>query len=155
MLRYFVQRTGCAQTAADLTAETFAQALLSRRRFRDTGAPGRAWLFKIASRQLSRFIRTERVADKARRRTGVSALRLSPDEIERVEHMIDLEPTAMAIRAAMSRLPQTQIEAVQLRIADDLPYSEVARILGCSEGAARVRVSRGLTTLAAQLGDRT
>ncbi len=69
--------------------------------------------------------------------------------------MIDLEPTAMAIRAAMSRLPQTQIEAVQLRIADDLPYSEVARILGCSEGAARVRVSRGLTTLAAQLGDRT
>jgi len=38
--------------------------------------------------------------------------------------------------------------AVALRIAEDLPYHEVARRLGCSEGAARVRVTRGLDQLA-------
>jgi len=42
VLRYFVRRTGCAQTVADLTAKAFTAALVSRRRFRDTGAPGRA-----------------------------------------------------------------------------------------------------------------
>jgi DNA-directed RNA polymerase specialized sigma24 family protein len=30
----------------------------------------------------------------------------------------------------------------------DLPYREVAKRLGCSEGAARVRVARGLARLA-------
>jgi DNA-directed RNA polymerase specialized sigma24 family protein len=35
-----------------------------------------------------------------------------------------------------------------LRVGHDLPYAEVARRLGCSEGAARVRVTRALTRLA-------
>jgi DNA-directed RNA polymerase specialized sigma24 family protein len=36
-------------------------------------------------------------------------------------------------------------------VVDELPYDEVARRLGCSEGAARVRVSRALTRLAETL----
>ena len=42
--------------AADLTAETFAAAHASCKRFRDVGAPAQAWLFTIAPRQLSHFI---------------------------------------------------------------------------------------------------
>jgi RNA polymerase sigma-70 factor, ECF subfamily len=39
VLVYFQRRTACAESAADLTAETFATAFRSRRRYRDTGAP--------------------------------------------------------------------------------------------------------------------
>lgn len=155
LIRYFMRRTGCAQTAADLTAETFAQALASRKRFRDTGAPGRAWLFKIASRQLSRFIRTEKVSERARRRIGIERIELGSAELERVEQMLDLEPMTSALRAALSTLPASQLEAVTLRVADGLPYREVAERLGCTEGAARVRVSRGLVSLSACLGEPT
>lgn len=152
VLRFFLRRTGCAQTAADLTAETFAAALVSRRRFRDTGAPGRAWLFKIANRQLSRFVRTEVVSERARRRAAMQPLVLGEDDLERVERMVDFESLGEEVRAAVGTLPSSQSAAVLLRVGEGLPYGEVADQLGCTEGAARVRVSRGLSALADQLG---
>jgi RNA polymerase sigma-70 factor (ECF subfamily) len=148
VLAYFVRRTGCAQTAADLTAETFAAAFSSRRRFRDVGAPARAWLFTIAARQLSRFIRTEQVASRARRRLGIAPIDHDPADLDRVERLVDLEPVRAALADAVAALPPSQADAVRLRIDDQLPFAEVARRLGCSEVAARVRVSRALTRLA-------
>lgn len=153
MLGYFMRRTGCAQTAADLAAETFAQAFTSRHRFVDTGAPAQAWLFKIAGRQLSRFRRTERVSERARRRLGVTAEALSSDDIDRVEALIDFVPVQEALRAAVADLPVKQSEALTLRVGNGLSYAEVAGRLGCTEGAARVRVSRGLARLTEVMGE--
>jgi RNA polymerase sigma-70 factor (ECF subfamily) len=149
VLAYFIRRTACPQTAADLTAETFAQAFASRGRFTRTGAPARAWLFTIARRQLARFVRKEQVSAKYRRRLGIEATtRLGSTDIERIEELADSDPQRAAVAAALEQLPANQREAVRLRIAQDLPYPTVAERLGCSEGAARVRVSRGLTALA-------
>lgn len=148
ILAFLHRRTGCPQTAADLTAETFAAAFASRRAYRDTGAPARAWLFTIARRQLAHFVRHEKVRAKYRHRLGVDPITLSDSDIERVETLADLEPLRRALRDAVARLPHGQAEAVRLRVADSLPYAEVATRLGCSQGAARVRVSRGLTHLA-------
>jgi RNA polymerase sigma-70 factor (ECF subfamily) len=39
VLGYFARRTGDAQAAADLTAETFASAIASQHGYRPTGAP--------------------------------------------------------------------------------------------------------------------
>jgi RNA polymerase sigma-70 factor (ECF subfamily) len=72
---------------------------------------------------------------------------LQADEIERIERLVDLSDTREAIRNALNRLPGRQAEAVWLRVGLELPYSEVAKRLGCSEGAARVRVTRGLSHL--------
>ena len=52
MLGYFVRRTHDAELAADLTAETFAAALTSRRRYRADAGNASAWLFGIASKKL-------------------------------------------------------------------------------------------------------
>jgi len=151
VLAYFMRRTGCAQTAADLTAETFAVAFSSRRRFRDVGAPGRAWLFTIARRQLGRFVRRQRVETRARRKLGVERVELHASDLERVEQLVDLESFRGTLAAAVEALPPTQAAAIRLRIGSELPFAEVARRLGCTEVAARVRVSRGLTRLAAEM----
>ena len=148
VLAYFMRRTACPQTAADLTAETFAQAFASRGRFTRTGAPARAWLFTIARRQLSHFIRKEQVGAKYRKRLGIEAgVSLRTTDIERIEELADSEPQRTAVAEALEALPENQREAVRLRVAQDLPYPDVAKQLGCSEGAARVRVSRGLAAL--------
>ena len=42
MLTYFFRRTLDAEAAAELVAETFAEAFSSRRRFRDQGVDGAA-----------------------------------------------------------------------------------------------------------------
>ncbi len=152
VLRYFMRRTGCAHTAADLTSETFAAALISRRRFRNVGKPGRAWLFTIAERQLGRYVRRERVASTARRRLGMQPLQPTTEDLERIETLVDLEPVRQALTDAVAALPASQRDAVRLRIGDSLPYAEIAHRLGCSEGAARVRVSRGLRVIADQTG---
>ena len=151
LLLFFARRTGDAQEAADLTAETFAAAFAGRRRYRDTGAPAYAWLLGIARHQLARAFRRQRVDDRARRRLGIERVALDDASLARIEELADLEAMRPALVAALDQLPSDTARAVALRVTDALPYTEVARRLGCSEGAARVRVSRGLDQLAGLL----
>jgi RNA polymerase sigma-70 factor (ECF subfamily) len=153
VLAFHYRRTRCAQTAADLTSETFAAAFTSRSRFRDTGAPARAWLFKIARRQLAHYRRREAVSSRARRRLGVDVEALHDTDVERIEALADSRQMLGDLDRALADLPDGQAEAVRLRVGMDLPYADVAARLGCSEGAARVRVCRGLARLIDDLGE--
>jgi RNA polymerase sigma-70 factor (ECF subfamily) len=99
------------KTAADLTAETFAAAYVSRKRFRDVGAPAQAWLFTIARRQLSHFVRHEKVRDKYRHKLGVGPVELSADDFERIDELVDLEATRDELRRVMGELPEQQAHA--------------------------------------------
>ncbi|MDP9072755.1 MAG: RNA polymerase sigma factor [Actinomycetota bacterium] len=147
ILAYFYRRTACAQTSADLTAETFAAAFASRARYRDTGAPARAWLMGIARHQLARSFRRSGVPDRARRRLGIERIAVDDVSFERIEMLVDLAPLRLAVRDAMATLTPKLSDAVGLRVGLDLPYPEVARRLGITEGTARARVARGLTHL--------
>jgi RNA polymerase sigma factor (sigma-70 family) len=49
--------------------------------------------------------------------------------------------------AAVATLTTTQRDAVRLRYGADLSYGQIARVLDCSESAARQRVRAGLTRL--------
>jgi len=152
LLAYFARRTFDAQTAADLTAETLAEAFASRRRFRPRGdGSASAWLYAIAARKLGRYLRRLRVDDAARTRLGMERIDLAPDDVERVEALIDFEHVGREVRQALGTLRSDQREAVRLRVIEGRSYREVARALGCSEQTARARVSRGLRRLAAQL----
>lgn len=150
VLAFCVRRTGSLETALDLTAEVFAVAYAKRASFRRTGAPARAWLYGIARRQIGTFHRRGRVADRYRRRFGILPDAVGED-LDRVDALVDLKAFSPALNGALAALPHGQQQAVQLRVVDQLPYAEVARRLGCSEGAARVRVSRALTRLAETL----
>lgn len=150
LLTYFVRRTFDPELAADLTAETFAQAFAARRRFRVQEAGGaEAWLYTIARRQLSRARRRSRADTAARHRLGIPIRELDSDDYERIERLIDFEEIGRRVAGALTKLSAEQREAVTLRVVDGRPYAEVARQLGCTELAARARVSRGLRHLEA------
>lgn len=148
LLGYFARRTLDPETAAELTAETFAQAFASRKRFRDQGLGAIGWLYGIARHQLGRFFRTGAVDARARRRLGMPEREVSADDYERIEEMIDFEQVGRAIGQAFSTLSEEQREALTLRVIEGRPYREVAAELRCSEATARARVSRGLKRLA-------
>ena len=149
LLAFFARRTLDAEAAADLTAETFAQALASRRRFRDRGEGAGPWLYGIAQHQLAHYYRRGRASAKARRRVGMPVRTpLSNDDLQRIEELIDLTEVAGEVRRAMAELPAGLREAVSLRIVESQPYTAIAAELGCTEQAARLRVSRGLRRLA-------
>ena len=150
LLRYFARRTLDPETAAELTAETFAEAFASRATYRDQGVNGVAWLYGIARHRLGRFFRSGRVDAAARRKLGMPERDLPSEDYERIEDLIDFAP----IREALETLSPDQREAMRLRVIDGLGYAEVAELLKCTEQNARQRVSRGLKKLALLLQER-
>jgi RNA polymerase sigma factor (sigma-70 family) len=143
VLGYFVRRTRDAELAADLTAETFAAALLSSRRYRPGEAPASAWLLGIARHVLAGSARRARVEDRARRRLGLAQLVLDDETLERIER---LGSDARA-EELLARLTPEQAHAVRARVVEEVPYASIAASLRCSEGVVRQRVSRGLASL--------
>jgi RNA polymerase sigma-70 factor (ECF subfamily) len=147
LLAYFYRRTLDAEVAADLLAETFAVAYERRRRFRDVGRPGGAWLYGIAAKELSHWFRHQDVERRAVRRLGVEVPQLDDESIARIEALADIEQHREALAAALDQMTCGEREAVHLRVVGELGYSEIAARLDCTEGAARRRVHRGLARL--------
>jgi RNA polymerase sigma factor (sigma-70 family) len=152
MLAFFARRTLDAEAAAELVAETFAEAFSSRRRFRDQGVDGAAWLYGIGRNLLSHYFRSGAVEARARRRLGMPERTVNEDDYDRIEELIDFQDLAKEIRDALSDLPEDQRDAITLRVIDGRSYSDLAEALGCAEQTARARVSRGLKRIASQLG---
>jgi RNA polymerase sigma factor (sigma-70 family) len=140
---YHLRRTRDPHAAHDLTAETFAQAWLARRRFRDrAGGSAGPWLYGIARNLLAQSVRRRRIELAACERIGL---------LERLdEPHATTEPDEVWLEGldeALAELPPGERDAVELRVIDGLPYDAVAADLATSEGAARVRVARGLGRL--------
>jgi RNA polymerase sigma-70 factor (ECF subfamily) len=154
LLRYFARRTLDPEAAAELTAETFAQAFASRQTYADTGVNGVAWLYGVARHQLGRFFRAGRVDSASRRRLGMPERPLPPEDYERIEDLVDFAPIKDALAEALGTLSNDQREALNLHVINGLAYPEVARRLACTEANARQRVSRGLRRLAIVLQER-
>ena len=151
MLAFFARRTFDAESAAELVAETFAEAFAARGRFRDRGIDGAAWLYGIGRNLLSRYFRSGAVDARARRRLGMPERTVGESDFERIEELIDFERLGERVRGAMSALPQAQREAITLRVLAGRSYREAAEELGCTETVARARVSRGLRRIASDL----
>jgi RNA polymerase sigma-70 factor (ECF subfamily) len=150
---YHLRRTHDPHAAHDLTAETFAQAWRSVKRFRDeadgSGAP---WLFGIARNLLRQYHKHNRIETQARERLGLPLAFAESEEYERVDDRIAASSLGPALHTAVSGLPSEQRAALELRVVQQLSYDEVSAKLGCSQNAARLRVSRALRTLTMELG---
>lgn len=150
LLAFLARRTFDAEAARDLTAETFAQAYQSRRRFRgSTDDDAAAWLYGIARNLLNRYIRTGIVERKAVERLGIRVPQLVEGDYERIVQLAGLSDLRSAIADEFQRLRPDQQTAVHLRVVEELSYPEIAARLSISEQTARARVSRGLRQLVA------
>ncbi len=147
LLIYLYRRVLDAEVAADLLAETFAVAYERRHKFRAVGRPGGAWLYGIAAKELSHWFRRQEVERRAVRRLGLSVPELDQESIARIEALANADEHRVALAAALEQITGGEREAVQLRVVGELDYREIASRLGCTEGAARRRVHRGLARL--------
>ena len=149
LLVFLVRRTADTEVALDLWAETFAQAVAGRRRFRgQSEAEAAAWLFTIAKRQLALYYRKGKAEQNAMRKLGLERPPADETLIAEIEARAGLDDVRRELRQALAQLSDSVRDAVQLRIVDELPYPQVAQALHISEPAARARVSRGLQALA-------
>jgi RNA polymerase sigma factor (sigma-70 family) len=145
---FFMRAVGRGEVAADLTAETFAEALGSADRFDPARGEAAAWLFGIARHVLARSRERGRVENQARVRLGLPPLALDDELIARIE-AAGGDERAVTLLAV---LPGDQRHALEARVLDERRYDEIAAELQCSESVVRKRVSRGLAALRTRLG---
>jgi RNA polymerase sigma factor (sigma-70 family) len=140
--------TADPNTAADLTAEVFARAVIGTRRFRGrhSGA-GTAWLFAIVHHLAVDYARSRVVEDRARRRLWFATEAYEPSPAEDAAIRLDAERDAAQIMEAFELLSEQQQDAIRSRVVDELTYREVAARNGSTEQAARLQVMRGLRRL--------
>jgi RNA polymerase sigma factor (sigma-70 family) len=150
--RWIRTQTPDMATAADLTAETFAQALVGAGRFRGgDNEAARGWLYGIARNLIRRYHRRGRVELATCQKLGMQ-LNFDPDELEQIDAQLDAAAQAGELEAALSRLPVPQRQALELRVLDELDYRDAAALMATTEENARARVSRALKALSLRLG---
>jgi RNA polymerase sigma-70 factor (ECF subfamily) len=150
--RYHCRCTRDADAAHDLTAETFAQAWLTRARFRDEADGSAApWLYGIARNVVLMSVRRRRIEQVGLQRLGMLT---DPAAVSGIEHQPD-DSWLSELETALDELPAAQREAVRLRFDADLAYDQIALALETSPQAARVRVHRALGALRARLNHPT
>ncbi|HEV2204980.1 MAG TPA: RNA polymerase sigma factor, partial [Candidatus Acidoferrales bacterium] len=142
-------------TAEDLAQEVFLRVYRARKQY-SPSAKFTTWLFRIATNLALNSIRDNRhhqMEDSldAPAATEDSAPReLASRELRIDEHMMERDRCAF-IRRAVDSLPEKQRVAVLLHKYEEMDYSEIARILDCSESALKSLLFRAYETLRVQL----
>jgi RNA polymerase sigma factor (sigma-70 family) len=120
----------------DLVQEVFVRAYQAFPRLHE-GSNYRAWLYKIAT-----HCAFARLRQSKRRSENLRALALAANDDGRAPTMrLD------QLRMAIERLPGKQRACLMLRYLQELDYSEIAKIAGCSASAARANVYQALRYL--------
>jgi RNA polymerase sigma-70 factor (ECF subfamily) len=141
---YLAATTTDRAWAADLAQESYLQIHRSRRTY-DPAYPVKPWMLAIA-RHVKLRDRRKRWQRLSREVTGFEVLPELPVPAE-VEGLADRD----AVTRALTRLPESWREALVLHHIYGLHYREVGRLVGVSEGGARIRASRGMASLRAAL----
>ena len=108
-------------------------------------------MFGIARNLLRQYHKHNRIESAARARMGFQAPYAECEDYERVDERSEASALAPLLRHAVRALPAEQRRALELRVVQQLPYEEVAGRLGCSQNAARLRVSSALRALTTQM----
>lgn len=151
LLSFFFRQGGDRELAEDCAQEVFVRLYKSR----DHYAPDASFatfLFTIARHYWIDVTRARRVRPDLRARGD-----LGGEGEDRLERLADPQaaPPAHALladdlvqlRGALSRLPETLRDAVQLGVIEALPYSEVSTLLGIPIGTVKSRVHAAVQAL--------
>jgi len=138
--RYHMAHTGNVKDAEDLTSQTFMAALEGVRSFRGSGSFA-AWIMGIAARKRALFFRGSRLEVPLEAALHIPTPGLPTDKaaIQRLQ--------VGHVHHALRQLSSERSEALILYYFGGLNVAEAGRVLGKSEAAVKMLLSRGLHDL--------
>lgn len=138
--RYQLAHTGDVKDAEDLTSQTFMAALEAIRSFRGTG-PYITWLIGIASRKRALFFRGKKPQVPLDAAIHLPDSGLPTDKA--AARRLQMNQLSIALRT----ISRDRAEAIILCFFSELTPAEAGLVLGKSEAAIRMLISRGLHDL--------
>jgi RNA polymerase sigma-70 factor (ECF subfamily) len=142
IFRFAARMLGDPETASDIAQQTFLRLYGFRRRI-DPRRGLRSWLFTVAQNLCTSHLRRRGLETRAVGRVRPPAGRDPADAVAIGE----------TVRDALAGLPPDQRAVAILREYHGFTHEEIARIVGCSPGAARVKAHRARERLKELLRD--
>jgi len=146
---YLLRMTGHVQTAEDIFQETFIRIMTKRGKYHGQGN-FRAFLFTIARNLVYDMLRKKRV----RKELSLDSALDDDDQTrefavhaETPADVLSSRELAVSVECALDKLAPKLKEALILKRFCDYSYEQIARMVGCSVSAVKMRVSRALSQL--------
>ena len=132
------------EVSEDLVQNTFLRILKYRHLFRGDG-DFRTWMFHIARNVSHDHYRKDKIKAKDPLENWQDRLPTFENRATDIEHLEKHQMLALA----MDKLPADKREILLLSKYQEKKYKEIGGILGCTEGAVKVKVFRALQELKA------
>lgn len=140
---FLVKLTGDRVAAEDITQIVFQRMLKYRHTYRDDGSLT-AWMYHLARRCAADHFRKAHAAPHA---TDPADLYDHADDAPHAALRATTDDDHALLHTALAHLDRDDREVLLLARFQELSFAEIAGILECSVGAAKVRAHRALRTL--------
>ena len=139
--------------AEELAQEVFLRVYRSRATYEPT-AKFTTWLFRIATHLALNALRDgkhERAEERLDEVTADMPVRQVADRRPSVEQSMVYQARLDEVRRAVAGLPEKQRAAVLMHKYQEMEYTQIAKVLNCSESAVKSLLFRAYETLRARL----
>lgn len=139
--------------AEELAQEVFLRVYRSRATYEPT-AKFTTWLFRIATHLALNSIRdgkNERLQERLDENAEDVPVKQVSDKRPSVEATLVYEARLEEVRKAIGALPDKQRAAVLMHKYEEMEYTQIAKVLNCSESAVKSLLFRAYETLRARL----
>jgi RNA polymerase sigma-70 factor (ECF subfamily) len=145
--RFAYQMTGRRDDAEDVVQEAFVRAYQNLHRYRDE-AKFTTWLLRIVTNLCTDQARMTQRRTALEQQEAAGALDwMTKGEVEDPVQNLEADRRKEALRRALNALPAHHRSVIVLRDIEEREYPEIASILGCTIGGAKLRVLRARRAL--------
>jgi RNA polymerase sigma-70 factor (ECF subfamily) len=153
-VNHFLYRMVQEQAVSEeLGQEVFLRVYRSRETYEPT-AKFTTWLFRIATHLALNWLRdqkNERGQERLDESTEDAPAREVADRSPSVEQSMVHQLKVEEVRRAVAALPEKQRAAVLMHKYEEMEYSQIAKVLSCSESAVKSLLFRAYETLRVRL----
>ncbi|AIE87738.1 RNA polymerase sigma factor [Fimbriimonas ginsengisoli] len=145
--RFAYQMTSRRDDAEDIVQEAFVRAYQNLHRYRDE-AKFTTWLLRIVTNLCTDQARMSQRRTALEQQEAMGALDwMTIGDTEDPVQNLEAERRKKALRSALNALPVHHRSVIVLRDIEEREYPDIASILGCTVGGAKLRVLRARRAL--------
>jgi RNA polymerase sigma-70 factor, ECF subfamily len=145
--RFSYQMLGRRDDAEDMVQEAFVRAYQNLHRYRDE-AKFTTWLLRIVSNLCKDQIRMSNRRSSLEQKEAKGALDwMTIGNPEDAHSNLEQQQRVIALKQAIAALPEHHRTMIVLRDIEEREYDEIAELMNCSTGGAKLRVLRARRAL--------